>query len=130
MSTLGMTTVFERICLTGSISVLELLKRHELARIGDRAFDRRRRGRDRAREHGARALALAAFEVAVARAHRELTGRYLVAVHRDAHRAARLAPLAAGRAHDFIEPLGLRLTFDLVRARNDEQAHALRNLAA
>ena len=36
-------------------------------------------------------------------------GLELVAVHGDAHRAARLAPLGAGVAEDAVEPLGLGL---------------------
>ena len=47
---------------------------------------------------GAAAAALAAFEVAVAGARRPLAGRQLVGVHRQAHRAARLAPVGAGGA--------------------------------
>src|SRR3989304_3604746 len=51
------------------------------------------------------ALALAALEVAVARRDGVLAGAELVAVHRDAHRAAGLAPLGPGGAEDLVEPL-------------------------
>ena len=44
-------------------------------------------------------------------------GRQLVAVHRDAHRAARLAPLGAGRPEDLVEALALGLGLHLLRAR-------------
>ena len=46
-------------------------------------------------EVGAAAFALAAFEVAVARAGAALAGLQLVRVHRQAHRAAGLAPFKA-----------------------------------
>ena len=54
-------------------------------------------------------------------------GRELIAVHRDAHRAARLAPLGARRAEDLVESLGLRLALHLLRARHDEHPHARRD---
>ena len=49
--------------------------------------------------------------------HRVLPGRELVAVHGDAHRAAGLAPLGARVAEDAVEPLGLGLPLDRLRAR-------------
>ena len=76
------------------------------------------------------AAALAALEVAVAGADGVLAGRELVAVHGDAHRAAGLAPLGAGVAEHAVEPFGLGLALDLLRARHDEHAHARRDLAA
>src|SRR3989304_5275947 len=61
----------------------------EAARDGGR---RRHRGRH---EMGARALALAALEVAVGGGGHALALARRLAVHADAHRAARLAPLEA-----------------------------------
>src|SRR5690242_1588318 len=88
-------------------------------RVRDLAADRRGGGRQRRREERPAALALAALEVAVRRADRVLAGRQLVAVHRDAHRAAGLPPFGAGRAEDLVETLALRLALHLVRARDD-----------
>src|SRR5690554_3720400 len=126
MSSNGSTTVLERIVRIGSISNL-LGSAEQLARVRDGAFHRGRRGGDRAREDRARAGALPALEVAVARADRKLARRHDVAVHADAHRAARLAPFAARRADDLVEPFRLGVALRLIRARHDEQAHAVRD---
>ncbi len=75
-------------------------------------------------EMGASTAALAALEVAVARARRPLAGSELVGVHRQAHRAPRLAPVGAGGGEDPVEPLGLGLRLDGVAARDDH--HPLR----
>ena len=48
----------------------------------------------------------------------------LVGVHRQAHRAAGLAPLEARGAEDLVEALRLGLARHLLRARHDERAHA------
>src|SRR5436305_4656799 len=74
----------------------------EEARVGDLAADRGRCGGQRGREKGASALALATLEVPVRGADRVLSGRELVAIHRDAHRAARLAPLRARGSEDVL----------------------------
>ena len=95
------------------------------ARVGDDAGDRAGGRRQRRRQEGPAALALAALEVAVAGADRVLPGAELVAVHRDAHRAAGLAPLGAGRLEDLREALALGLALHLVRARDDHQAHPI-----
>ena len=92
--------------------------------------DRRRgRGQRRGEERPA-ALALAALEVPVRGADRVLAGRQLVAVHRDAHRAAGLAPLGAGRPEDRVEPLALGLALHLVRAGHDHHPDAVGDLVA
>ena len=70
-------------------------------------------------EVGAPAAALAALEVAVAGARRPLAGRQLVGVHRQAHRAARLAPVGAGGGEDAVEALGLGLRLHGVAAGHD-----------
>src|SRR2546422_915618 len=81
----------------------------EEARIRDGARERRCRRRERRGQERPATLALAALEVAVRRADGHLAGRELIAVHRDAHRAARLAPVRAGGAEDLVEPLRLGL---------------------
>src|SRR6185436_15137586 len=73
--------------------------------VGDLAFDRGRGGRERAGEQRAAALPLPALEVAVRGRHAVLAGLELVAVHRQAHGAAGLAPLAAGLLEDRVQPL-------------------------
>src|SRR5690606_22044404 len=91
----------------------------QVARIGDGTRKRGRHGGGGAREDRPRARALTPLEVAVAGADRELAGRHRVAVHPEAHRAAGLAPFAAGRANDLVEALGLGFPFHLIRARHD-----------
>ncbi len=76
----------------------------------------------RAAQEGAPARALPAFEVAVARAHRVLAGLEAVAVHGQAHRAARVAPLGAGLAEDPVEPFGFGLLLDLLRSPGPTRA--------
>ena len=75
----------------------------------------------RRRREGASPSPWPPLEVAVARAHGVLAGAELVAVHRDAHRASRLAPLGAGLAEDGVEPLGLGLPLHALRAGHDER---------
>src|SRR5258707_9175127 len=97
----------------------------ELTWVCDDAGDRRRGGGQGRCQVRPAALALAAFEVPVRRAHRDLAGRQLVAVHRDAHRAAGLAPVGASGAEDLVEALRLGLALDLIRSRDDEHPDAL-----
>src|SRR3990172_3832221 len=78
---------------------------HQRADVGEPARDggsRRHRRRD---EVGARALALAPLEVAVGGGGHALALARRLAVHPDAHRAARLAPLEPGLDEDAVEPL-------------------------
>src|SRR3546814_14617365 len=62
-----------------------------------------RSSRQRRGQEGARALALAALEVAIAGRDRELPRADQIAVHGDAHGTAGHAPLGAGRAHDRVD---------------------------
>src|SRR3974390_1345191 len=87
----GSTTVRERTIFKGST----MRPSKQLARVGDPSAHRARRGRERAREQRAAARTLAALEIAIARAHGVFPARDRVAVHADAHRAARLAPVRA-----------------------------------
>src|SRR5439155_12374107 len=82
-------------------------------------------GRERRGKERPATLALASLEVAVARADGDLAGAELVTVHRDAHRAAGLAPLRAGGTEDLAEALSLRLALHLVAAGHDHHPHAV-----
>ncbi len=89
-----------------------------------------RRRREGAGEERAAALALAALEVAVGRAHGVLPGGELVAVHGEAHRAAGLAPLGTGGLEDLVETLALGLGLHLLGARDDHDPRGLADLPA
>src|SRR5450631_2627300 len=75
--------------------------------IGDHPGEGRCGGRQGRGQEGPAALALATLEVPIRGADRVLAGGQLVAVHGDAHRTARLAPLGAGRPEDLVEALVL-----------------------
>src|SRR5690242_12497750 len=94
----------------------EILDAGEPPRVADDPRDRRRRRGEWRREERPSTLALPALEVAVARAHRVLARRELVAVHRDAHRAARLTPFGPRGSEDVGQTLGFGLALDLVAA--------------
>src|SRR5436190_1208562 len=93
--------------------------------VGDLAFDRAGGGGERAGEERPAALPLAALEVSVRGGDAVLAFFQLVAVHRDAHGAARLAPLAARLAEDLVEPLGLGLLLDRHAAGDDHDPRRL-----
>src|ERR1035437_8376782 len=101
----------------------------ERARIGYDAGDGTGGVGERRGEERSPALALAPLEVAVRGADAVLAGLELVAVHGDAHRAARLAPLGAGRLEDRVEAFALGLTLDLLAARDDKHAQPGGNAA-
>src|SRR5207244_7520566 len=105
----------------------EALDARQRPGIGYDAVDRRNGGGQRRGEERATALALAPLEVAVRRADRVLARRELVAVHRDAHRAAGLAPLGAGRLEDLAEAFALRLALHLVGTGDDHHPDACRD---
>src|SRR4051812_28716544 len=102
----------------------------ELPGVGDLSGDGGGGGGERAGQERAPARALPALEVAVAGADRVLPRLQLIAVHRDAHRAAGLAPVGAGVAEDLVEPLGLGLLLHALRAGDDHGAHVAGDLAA
>src|SRR6185369_12157521 len=77
--------------------------------VDEVTLDRSRSGHRRAHEMRAAASALTAFEVAVAGGRAALAGLQPIGVHRQAHRAARLAPLEAGRLEDHVQPFPLGL---------------------
>src|SRR5689334_23603698 len=83
---------------------------------------RRHRGAD---EMGAAAGALPALEIAVRRRRAALARLEAIVVHREAHRAARLAPLEPGVAKRAIEAFGLGLRLHQTRPRDHHcEAHA------
>ena len=88
------------------------------AHVDEVAFDRRGRRHRRADQVGAAAGALAAFEVAVAGRGAALAGLEPVGVHRQAHRAAGLAPLEAGALEDLVEAFALGLLLHQPGARH------------
>ena len=94
----------------------------QIGGCAERALHRGGGGDGGGDEVGAAAPALAAFEVAVARARRPLAGSELVGVHRQAHRAAGLTPVGPGGDEHLVEPLGDRLRLDGVAAGYDHHA--------
>src|SRR6185503_2017682 len=82
------------------------------ADVDEMSGDRRRRRHGRTDEVRAPAVALAAFEVAVGRRRAAFARLEAVVVHREAHRAARLAPLESRVAKHAIEAFGLCLRLD------------------
>src|SRR5215472_15483954 len=81
-------------------------------------------------EVGAPAGALAPLEVAVAGRRRALARSQDVAVHAQAHRAARRAPLEAGVGEGPVQALGLGLGLDPGQAGHDQGPDAGADLAA
>src|SRR5262249_4174505 len=91
----------------------------ERPHVGEPAGDRGGRGHRRRHQMRARALALAPFEITIRRRRHALAGGRRLAVHPDAHRAARLPPLEAGLAEDAVEALRLGRALDQPGARHD-----------
>src|SRR3954468_862362 len=77
----------------------------QISGAGQRAAHGSGGGDERRHEMRAAALALPSFEVAVGRRCAALTRRELVGVHAETHRAARLAPLAAGGGEHLVQAL-------------------------
>src|SRR5581483_6299448 len=94
-----------------------------LAHVDD--FAAQRGGGDHRRAHqqcpAARAP-LPADEVADGRRRADLAPLQPVGIHRETHRAARLAPLEAGGGEDFVQPFFFRQRLDLGRPGHDERA--------
>src|ERR1700704_6007505 len=97
---------------------MRILLGQQPAHVGEMAGDGRRDSHRRAEQVGAHAAALAADEVAVRGRGDALAGEAGIAVHADAHRAARLAPFEAGLAEDLVESLRLGLLLDQAGARD------------
>src|SRR6185312_5300785 len=78
------------------------------------------RGRHRGRHQMRAALiALPALEIAVRSRGATLAWRQLVRIHRETHRAARLAPVEAGGLEDLVQPFGFGLRFHQTGARHN-----------
>src|SRR4029077_10988219 len=75
-------------------------------------------------EMGAALVALAALEIAVRGRGAAFAGAELVGIHRQAHRAPRLAPVEARGREDLVEPLGLGLLLHQARAPHDHRVDA------
>src|SRR6478736_10440261 len=106
--------------MSGSLSVRG--RSDELAQIagtGECAAHGGGRCDERRDQVRAAALALASFEVAVARGGAALPRCELVGIHAQAHRAPGEAPLGTERLEDLVEPLGLGLQAHAGRARHD-----------
>src|SRR6185312_11689401 len=86
--------------------------------VGDRPRNRRSSGARRARQMSPRARPLPSDEIAVRGRDRTLAGCDGLAVGREAHRAAGLAPFESGLGEDLVEPFGDRVAFDVLRARH------------
>src|SRR5436309_10785789 len=90
--------------------------------VGNRAGNRRCGGSEWTREQCPAAGTLATLEVAIARRDGKLSGPQRVAIHRDAHRAACLAPLGARVDEDAVQVLRLRGGFHGLWAGQGEHA--------
>src|ERR1035438_5651252 len=88
-------------------SMVGVPSRLEVGGGGEAAGDGGGRGHLRRHQVSPRALALAAFEVAVRGGRAALTRRHRVRVHAQAHGAARGAPLRARRGEDLVQALPL-----------------------
>src|SRR5688500_2266009 len=118
----GRTTVRERIVLMGSMSAPSAVQK--LTWIRDTSTNRRCGGRERAGEQGSRPGTLAAFEVPIARAHGILTACHRIAIHADAHGAARFTPVRACIDEDAMQPFCFSRLLDLLRTGYHEHLHA------
>src|SRR5947207_15809741 len=90
--------------------------------VGNRAGNRRCGRSEWTREQCPAAGTLAPLEVAIARRDGKLPGSQRVAIHRDAHRAACLAPLGAPVDEDAAQALRLGRGFHGSWAGPDEPA--------
>src|SRR3546814_12245740 len=71
------------------------------------------------------ARTLASYEIPVRCGSAAFAGGHLVGVHRQAHRAPRLAPFEAGVDENAIEPFLLGLALDQSRSGHDQRAHPI-----
>src|SRR5678810_935993 len=100
------------------------------ANVGDDASHGSRSGGEWACQEGACPRTLSSLEIPVAGADCVLTGIHAVAVHRDAHRTAWLAPLRARLAEHLVQSLVLRVALHLLRAGHHEHADTRRDVTA
>src|SRR5439155_26769997 len=90
------------------------------------AFDRRGRGHRGADEVRAAAGALTAFKISIRRGGAALARLKPVGVHREAHRAARLAPLEASGLAYLIQAFAFGLLLHEAGTRHDHREPAVR----
>src|SRR5689334_15765726 len=81
----------------------------QFANIDEMAFDGGRGSHRGAHEMRAPACTLTALEVAVRRRRAALARLQTIGVHREAHRAARLAPFETGVGEHLVEAFAFRL---------------------
>src|SRR5581483_2715356 len=87
-----------------------------LAHVNEVAGDCRGRGHCRRHKVGTALVTLPPLEISVRRRGAAFSGPELVRVHREAHRAAWLAPLESCRLENPVETLGFSLHFNEARA--------------
>src|SRR5262245_30257696 len=92
-----------------------------VAHVDEVSGDCGRGGHRRRYEVSSSLVALAALEIPVRRRSATLAGRELVGVHREAHRAARFAPLEASGLEDPGESFCFRLEFDQAGTGHDHR---------
>src|SRR5688572_30909491 len=107
VSTLARSSGATRPCSTVNFSMCLAPGAH----VDEMSRDRRGGRHRRAHEVSAPSVALPPLEVAIRSRRAALARLEAVGVHREAHRAARLAPLEAGVAKDAIEAFALGLRF-------------------
>src|SRR3990172_3270220 len=96
-----------------------------VAHVREVALDRRGSGHGWRHQVGAASLALAAFEIAVARRGAAFARPKLVWIHSQAHAAARLAPLESGLQKNTVQPLRLRLLLHFAASRHNHRLHTV-----
>src|SRR5262245_6379706 len=95
-----------------------------LAHVDEVSGDRRSGGHARRHEMRAPFVALPPLEIAVRGRGATLLRLQLVGIHREAHGAARLAPVEAGLDEDLVEAFRLGLLLHQARARHDHRVDA------
>src|SRR3546814_1174886 len=93
---------------SSDLSVPSACSSHQITYIGKTARHRRRRRHGGRQQMRPRPRPLPADEIAVGGRGAALLRRHLVGVHREAHRAARLAPFKARFNEDTVQPFLFR----------------------
>src|SRR5690606_20901893 len=101
-----------------------------VANINEMSGNCRSRSHRRRYQMGPTLEALTAFKVAVRSRRATLVRAEAIIVHREAHRAAGLAPIEARLDEDLVEAFGFRLRFHEARAGDDHGVDGRRDLLA